>query len=328
MTYSYDAVGRRIQRSTSAGANERYVFDADNLLLDLNGDSSVAKTYLNGLGVDDHLRQTSNVGTAYFLTDHLGSTSALADGNGNLTAALSYDSFGNHDVSSSTRYTYTGRERDPDTGLLYYRARWHDPTLGRFLSEDPIGFEGGDINLYVYVHNRPIDFVDPYGKQVRAGERWRGEEGDSRRLADAVRRMPRPQPSGCAGAGWGPLGAIGDFWGNYQAMRDANTIGGDKFFHCMANCEAARRGRSGRRVSGAISELRELYDEIIKGDPPSACNGDRHANDVGRAGGSACKPCSQVCAQFKPGGLVHPVPKRAPRPINHGPRCWGGARGC
>ncbi|HKO42785.1 MAG TPA: Ig-like domain-containing protein [Pyrinomonadaceae bacterium] len=330
VNYKYDALDRRIQRTTNAGMSERYVYDAHNVLVDLNADSSVAKTYLNDLGIDDHLRQTSSVGgTAYFLTDHLGSTAALADANGDLTQALSYDSFGNHIGSSSTRYTYTGRERDTDTGLVNYRTRWYDPDAGRFLSEDPIGFGGGDINLYVYVHNRPIALVDPFGEQVRADARWRsGEIEDSQPLADAVRRMPRPQPSGCTGAGWGPLGAIGDFWGNYHDMRDANTIGGDKFFHCMANCEAARRGRSGRRVAGAISELRELYDENIKGDPPSACNGDRYANDIGRAGGSACKPCHKVCGQFKPSGLVHPVLKPAPRPIDRGSRCWGGARGC
>src|SRR5205814_5909696 len=59
VNYKYDALGRRIQRTTSAGASERYVYDGANVLLDLNADWSVAITYLNGLGVDDHLRQTS-----------------------------------------------------------------------------------------------------------------------------------------------------------------------------------------------------------------------------------------------------------------------------
>jgi len=58
-------------------------------------------------------------------------------------------------------------------------------------------------------------------------------------------------------------------------MRHANTIGADKFFHCMANCEAARRGKSGRLVARGLSELREFFDEYIKGDPRSVCNADR-----------------------------------------------------
>ena len=76
---------------------------------------------------------------------------------------MNYDSFGNSAGSSRTRYGYTGRERDPDTGLLYYRARWHDPQVGRFISEDPIGFLGRDVNLYGYVRNDPLRMIDPSG---------------------------------------------------------------------------------------------------------------------------------------------------------------------
>jgi uncharacterized protein RhaS with RHS repeats len=57
---------------------------------------------------------------------------------------------------------------------MYYRARWYDPQHGRFISEDPIGFEGGDINLYGYVGNHPIDESDPSGLQGRAGPSGRG----------------------------------------------------------------------------------------------------------------------------------------------------------
>ena len=128
VNYKYDALGRRIQRTTGSGANERYIYDGHDVLIDLNSDWSVATTYLNDLGIDDHLRQTSSAtGTSYFLTDHLGSTAGLANVNGNLIEAVAYDSFGNSSVSARTRYGYTGRERDPDTGLLYYRARFYDP---------------------------------------------------------------------------------------------------------------------------------------------------------------------------------------------------------
>jgi RHS repeat-associated protein len=60
-------------------------------------------------------------------------------------------------------YTYTGREYDPETGLYYYRARYYDPATGRFLQQDPIGFASGDVNLYGYVGNNPINFIDPSG---------------------------------------------------------------------------------------------------------------------------------------------------------------------
>src|SRR5262249_28304573 len=60
VNYKYDGLGRLIQRTTSGGASERYVYDGANALIDLNADWSVATTYLNDLGVDNHLRQTSS----------------------------------------------------------------------------------------------------------------------------------------------------------------------------------------------------------------------------------------------------------------------------
>ncbi|HWN08496.1 MAG TPA: Ig-like domain-containing protein [Pyrinomonadaceae bacterium] len=168
VNYKYDGLGRRLQRTTSAGANERYVYDGADVLLDLNADWSVANTYLNGSGIDNHLRQTNTTtGASYFLTDQLGSTSALTDASGALVEQLAYDSFGNSAGSTRTRYGYTGRERDPDTGLLYYRARWQDPQVGRFISEDPIGFLGRDVNVYGYVSNDPLRMIDPSGLRRR-----------------------------------------------------------------------------------------------------------------------------------------------------------------
>jgi RHS repeat-associated protein len=87
----------------------------------------------------------------------------MADASGNLVETDRYDSFGNSAGSGRTRYGYTGRERDHDTGLMYYRARWYDPQVGRFISEDPIGFRGGELDLYVYVRNNATRFHDPLG---------------------------------------------------------------------------------------------------------------------------------------------------------------------
>jgi RHS repeat-associated protein len=163
VNYKYDGFGRRIQRTTSAGADERYIYDGHDVLIDLNADWSVATTYLNEPGVDYHLRQTSaTTGTSYFLTDHLGSTAALSNVNGNILEQLGYDSFGNNGGSALTRYGYTGRERDAATGMIYYRARFYDPQLGRFISEDPIGLSGG-INPFAYVSNNPSSRKDPFG---------------------------------------------------------------------------------------------------------------------------------------------------------------------
>ncbi len=164
VTYLYDALGRRIQRTSSGSGTTKFVYDGADVVRDLDGSGATIADYLNGPGIDNKLRQTISGTASYFLVDHLGTTRSLADSGGTITSNLNYDSFGNvTSGSASTRYTYTGRELDSETGLMYYRARWYDPQLGRFVSEDPIGFEGGDVNLYAYVENEPLNFGDPRG---------------------------------------------------------------------------------------------------------------------------------------------------------------------
>jgi RHS repeat-associated protein len=86
---------------------------------------------------------------------------------GQLLNHIRYDSFGN--ITSQTnanvdfRFGYTGREFDEETGLYYYRARYYDAAIGRFISEDPMGFGAGDSNLYRYVGNSATNFTDPSG---------------------------------------------------------------------------------------------------------------------------------------------------------------------
>jgi RHS repeat-associated protein len=163
VNYQYDALGRRIQRSTSDGALN-FVYDGQDVIDDLDRDE-VITSYLNGPGIDNKIRQTDVNGDLYYTTDHLGSTIALTNDSGTMVEGISYDSFGNSTSSSLTRYTYTGREFEADTGVYYYRARWYDPQVGRFITEDPIGFEGGP-NWYVYVMNQPINFKDPEGLRI------------------------------------------------------------------------------------------------------------------------------------------------------------------
>lgn len=160
--YKYDALGRRVERSLpAAGENTKFIYDGQDVLIDDN--SGTLTKYQNGLGIDDKLKVSLNGTAKYFLTDHLGSTNALTDASGAITESANYDSFGNATGSLSTRYQFTGREFDNFTGLHFYRARWYDANLGRFLSEDPIGFAGGDVNLYGYVRNSPLNLTDPTG---------------------------------------------------------------------------------------------------------------------------------------------------------------------
>jgi RHS repeat-associated protein len=103
------------------------------------------------------------------LTDRQGSVRDITDNTGAVQDTISYDGWGN--VLSEThpawgdRYKWTGRELDNQTGLQYNRARWYDPTTGRWTSQDPLGFEAGDSNLYRYVMNEQRSLTDPSGLQ-------------------------------------------------------------------------------------------------------------------------------------------------------------------
>lgn len=91
---------------------------------------------------------------------------ALTDDAGQVLNEYSYDSYGNIETeveALSQRYRYTGMEWDAATGLYHYRARAYDAELGRFLQEDPIGFNSGDLNFFRHVESNPQNFTDPTG---------------------------------------------------------------------------------------------------------------------------------------------------------------------
>jgi hypothetical protein len=100
-------------------------------------------------------------------------------------------------------------------------------------------------------------------------------------------------------------GAGIDFWTNYRNMRRANWKGADKYFHCLANCQASRRGVFGEGTAAGISEAREWWDQNIKGYPPSDSEADQKANRRGRVGARQFPnlSCQEICAQYRPVGL-------------------------
>jgi len=170
--YSYDALGRRVQRTSSTGGTTRFIYDGLDVIRDLDGAGTTLVDYLNGSGVDQKLRQTAGGTSSYVLTDHLLTSRLLTDASGLISFSVAYDSFGNITAGGlPTRYTFTGREHDSDTGLMYYRARLYDQNQGRFNSEDPIGLNGG-INMYAYVKNSPVMFGDPLGLQPCCDKTW------------------------------------------------------------------------------------------------------------------------------------------------------------
>ncbi|WP_189799683.1 RHS repeat-associated core domain-containing protein, partial [Sulfuricella sp. T08] len=126
--------------------------------------------YTSGGGVDDPVIKATVTGASsygqasYYHADGLGSIVGLSNSTDATTQTERFDAWGNKlagTIPQSAQYGFTGREPD-ESGLVYYRARYYDPSIGRFTQRDPIGLNGG-INLYSYVNNNPVNFNDPNG---------------------------------------------------------------------------------------------------------------------------------------------------------------------
>ena len=155
----YDAFGRRIKNL----AGTSFLYNGANAAQELSS-STVTANLLSG-GVDEIFTRTDSSGSFTPLKDDLGSTIALVDSSGSVQTSYTYDPFGGTSLTGSSNaneFQYTGRENEGN-GLYFYRNRYYSPLLGRFISEDPLGFGGGDDNLYAYVFNDPINLFDPFG---------------------------------------------------------------------------------------------------------------------------------------------------------------------
>jgi RHS repeat-associated protein len=157
-SYQYDSFGRR----TLNAAGNNLLYQGWNVAQELSGTTPVTNQIVGGI---DEFFGTKSGATYNPITDGLGSVLALTNSSGAIKTQYGYDPFGNTTTagaSSTNVFQYTGRENDAN-GLYYYRARYYSPTVGRFISEDPLEFWGGGPNLYAYVANDPIGRYDPFG---------------------------------------------------------------------------------------------------------------------------------------------------------------------
>ncbi len=284
VTNAYDA-RRRVVSRTVNGAITYFVWDGWSLIEERDSSGNEVCRYVHRPAVDEILIKADTDDTVYYHHDGLGSTVALTGDSGGMVESYTYDASGLpsiFDASStslaasfySNRFLFTGREWVKVAEYYDYRHRTYSPQLGRFLQIDPIQFQAGDVNLYRYVVNNLVNSQDPLG--------LRGGPGG-----------PPNSPNNGS--------AFDDFIEQYQNMREANYQNSDKYFHCMANCEAAKDGHS--EGAEQLSETREWLDEHLKGDSKEDCDADREANDHGREAGENGEDCKSACDEYRPDGL-------------------------
>ncbi|WP_327370726.1 RHS repeat-associated core domain-containing protein [Streptomyces sp. NBC_01217] len=198
-TYTYDAQGNRT-KSTQAGTATSYTYNqADQLTAVTAGATNAAYTYdgtglrasktigattssftwdvgqipnLLSDGTTDYLygpgdlpvEQIASDGTHWYFHDQLGSTRALTNSNGTVDCTYDYTPYGavlGHTGTASTPMQYTGQYTDTETGLVYLRARYYDPTTAQFLTVDPAVEQ--TLSAYGYTTNNPLNLIDPTG---------------------------------------------------------------------------------------------------------------------------------------------------------------------
>jgi len=191
VTFKYDPFGRRIQKLSYIGTTI-YLYDGDNSVAEVAPTGALIARYTQHSEIDEPLAQFLSGASGYYEQDGLESVTTLSGATASIRNSYTYDSFGNLIASTGSAanpFQYTGRDFDSETGLRYYRARYYDPELGRFIGEDPILFKGGN-NFFAYVQNNPQNFDDPTGlyslrgfnasQQIDNDERYRTNQGETR----------------------------------------------------------------------------------------------------------------------------------------------------
>jgi len=231
-----DGRNRDVKRTIN-GVTTYLIYDGWNLIAEYNGAGVLTTQYIHGPQVDEILAKATPTSTTFPLPDALGSTIAVTDQSGALMERVYYtDAFGTPTfkngsgatlagTTTGTRFLFTGREWLSQFGLYDYRNRTYSAAFGRFVEKDPIGFRAGDLNLYRYVSNNPVNLTDPLGL-------WTVQVGVSVSGLFGV----------AAGSVFGGLafdsnGGFGSYWGfGAGAGGGADAFGGVSFGASNGDC--------------------------------------------------------------------------------------------
>jgi RHS repeat-associated protein len=277
LRFVYDSVGRRLSKTnlnTSTPTSAHYVYDREDIHIYItrDGDTITSQSRnLHAVGADEVIAtdyMDSVRGNEWLLSDHLGSIRDIVNDAARVLAQRSFDSFGKMELASDSTdsiFGFTGRERDNETGLSFFRARYVDTSNARFLSEDPLRFQDG-FNIFTYVRNQPLTLIDPFGLY--------GETCDPCKDGEKLSQIKAV----------GPI----DAWTAKQladeATAAARTSGfgnthndeGDAWRHCYWSCRMAQK--IGKEQAKQVGDIHEACGK----NPPGETAMDLKNNQVGR----------------------------------------------
>ena len=200
-SFQYDLFGRRISSTIQQGSNPpetvQFLYEGQQALGEIRS-GSLSHRLITGLSLDETIARIAIAGTGatdiaasrQYLTDALNSVIAQANAQGGgIANSYGYSPYGETSAvgpdGTGNAAQYTSRENDGATGLYFYRARYYDPVLKRFISQDPIGLAGGE-NVFAYVEGNPVKYVDPSGERRTPPRRRELDTNDWKDLLDAV----------------------------------------------------------------------------------------------------------------------------------------------
>jgi RHS repeat-associated protein len=172
VTMLYNGDNKRVQKKTS-GQTRKFLYDVDKVLEEYDATGAVSKEYTSTTEQYGELLSAYSGGnTSYYEPDALGSTDALLNDAGTVSDRYAYRAFGLSLLPpgpTANDFQFVGRQgyfKDPEISFYFLNNRYLDFATGRFVSEDPSGYKGGDANLYRYVGNNPVNGIDPSGLSI------------------------------------------------------------------------------------------------------------------------------------------------------------------
>jgi RHS repeat-associated protein len=171
IAYIIDPENDRVGKTVNGVLTTGFLYDDDRIVAQLNGSNQVVSQFVYAAGSNSPDYMISGGVTYRIFSDRLGSPVLVVNSStGAISEQIAYDEFGN--VLSDTNpgfqpFGFAGGLYDQDTGLLRFGARDYNPRVGRWSAKDPIQFDAGDTNLYGYVLNDPINWLDPTGLQEK-----------------------------------------------------------------------------------------------------------------------------------------------------------------